>query len=86
MTQTIFKTAAKTVFGAAVFLGAAVAVQAAQDPNQFIENLANQTLNAIKANGAARSGNTAEINKIVDQYVMPSTNLEKTTRLATGAP
>ncbi|MCQ9329319.1 MlaC/ttg2D family ABC transporter substrate-binding protein [Pelistega suis] len=86
MTQTIFKTAAKTVFGAAVFLGTAVAVQAAQDPNQFIENLANQTLNAIKANGAARSGNTAEINKIVDQYVMPSTNLEKTTRLATGAP
>ncbi|MDY3332118.1 MAG: ABC transporter substrate-binding protein [Pelistega sp.] len=82
----VFKTATKTLLGASIFLGTTFSVQAAQDPNQFVEQIASKTLSAIKASSSARGGNVAEINKIVDQHVMPYTNLEKTTRLATGAP
>ncbi|ETD67804.1 toluene tolerance, Ttg2 family protein [Pelistega indica] len=86
MSQTIFATPKKILFSSVLGLGLSLSVQAAQDPNQFIEKIANDTLDAIKSNGAAKSGNIAEINKIVNDYLLPHANLEKTTRLATGAP
>src|SRR3546814_5067131 len=41
-------------------------------------------LNALKKDQAVKSGNIASINKIVNEYVLPYVNLEKTTRLAAG--
>lgn len=66
-----------------VVLSAQAAVQA---PNQFIGQIANNILDAIKKDSAAREGDVAAVNKIVDQVLMPSINFEKTTRLATGLP
>lgn len=76
----------QTVLASVLAFSSVLSVQAAQDPNQFVEQVANTTLDAIKANADARNGNIAAINQIVNQYIMPNTNLEKTTRLATGAP
>lgn len=67
-------------------VGLVSVAQAEQTPNQFVEQVVNDTLTAIKSNNAARSGDIAAINQIVNQHVMPYANLEKTTRLATGAP
>lgn len=76
----------QTVLASVLAFSSVLSVQAAQDPNQFVEQVANTTLDAIKANADARNGNIAAINQIVNQHIMPNTNLEKTTRLATGAP
>lgn len=76
----------QTVLASVLAFSSVLSVQVAQDPNQFVEQVANTTLDAIKANADARNGNIAAINQIVNQHIMPNTNLEKTTRLATGAP
>ena len=46
--------------------------------------MADQVLNALKKDQAARSGNMTRVNEIVNQYILPYVNLEKTTRLAAG--
>lgn len=76
----------QTVLANVLAFSSVLSVQAAQDPNQFVEQVANTTLEAIKANADARNGNIVAINQIVNKHIMPNTNLEKTTRLATGAP
>lgn len=80
------KTLSKTLVASALSIGVVFSVQAAQDPNQFVEQIANQTLDAVKQNPGARSGNLGDINAIVNQYLMPHVNFERTTRLATGQP
>lgn len=80
------KTLSKTLVASALSIGVVFSVQAAQDPNQFVEQIANQTLEAVKQNPGARSGNLGDINAIVNQYLMPHVNFERTTRLATGQP
>lgn len=69
-----------------VAAGAMQAAVAAQDPNQFVEQIANNTLQAVNQNGAAKGGDVNAINQIVNQYLMPHINMEKTTRLAVGQP
>lgn len=54
------------------------------EPNNFVNAVANNALNAVKQNEAVRSGDLAAINGIVNEYVLPYVNLEKTTRLAAG--
>lgn len=53
-------------------------------PSHFVEVVANNALNAIKKNQAVKAGDLASINKVVNEYVLPYVNLEKTTRLAAG--
>lgn len=53
-------------------------------PNTYVQQVADQVLNALKKDQAARSGNMTRINEIVNQYILPYVNLEKTTRLAAG--
>lgn len=55
-----------------------------QPPAQFVQALADQTLSVVKNDSAAQAGDRQAINKLVDQYVLPYVNFEKTTRLATG--
>lgn len=53
-------------------------------PNDFVSVVANNALNALKAEPAAKAGNLQRINALVNQYVLPYVDLEKTTRLAAG--
>lgn len=72
-------------------LGLANAAWAAQSvdpkaaPNDFIQVVGNNTLQALKENSnVVKTRNLAEINRLVDEYVLPYVDLEKTTRLAAG--
>ncbi|MBF6617946.1 MlaC/ttg2D family ABC transporter substrate-binding protein [Pollutimonas thiosulfatoxidans] len=67
--------------------GAALAqdpVDANASPNQFVEVVANNALAEVKKNRAVQSGDLNTINQVIDQYVLPYVNFEKTTRLAAG--
>jgi len=58
--------------------------QAANSPSEFVETVANNALEAVKKDSAVKSGDLAKINQVVNEYVLPYVNLEKTTRLAAG--
>lgn len=67
--------------------GAALAqdpVNASAPPNEFVEVVANNALEEVKKNRAVQSGDLASINQVIDQFVLPYVNFEKTTRLAAG--
>ncbi|MGB6103984.1 MAG: ABC transporter substrate-binding protein [Pusillimonas sp.] len=53
-------------------------------PNDFVQEVANNALDVVKKNQAVQSGNLESINKVIDEYVLPYVNFEKTTRLAAG--
>ncbi|MGN6581450.1 MAG: MlaC/ttg2D family ABC transporter substrate-binding protein [Bordetella sp.] len=53
-------------------------------PDQLVLKVANQALTALKAGGSTQESDIARINKVVDQYVLPYIDFEKTTRLAAG--
>jgi phospholipid transport system substrate-binding protein len=53
-------------------------------PNEFVQQIADQVLNALKADSAVRAGDIKRINQIVDEMILPYVNFEKTTRLAAG--
>jgi phospholipid transport system substrate-binding protein len=53
-------------------------------PNDFVQTVGLNALNAVKQSTGAKQGDIAHINQIVDTYVLPYVNLEKTTRLAAG--
>lgn len=59
-------------------------VDAMHSPSDFVQTVANNTLDAIKKDQGVKSGNLVKINQIVNEYVLPYVNLEKTTRLAAG--
>lgn len=59
-------------------------VNAKQPPADFIQQVADQTLKVVKNDDAAQKGDRQAINRLVDQYVLPYINFEKTTRLSTG--
>ncbi|MFA5487648.1 MAG: ABC transporter substrate-binding protein [Candidimonas sp.] len=59
-------------------------VDANAAPNDFVMAVGNNALDAIKQNAGAQRGDLAQINQIVNQFVLPYVNLEKTTRLAAG--
>ncbi|WP_439650548.1 MlaC/ttg2D family ABC transporter substrate-binding protein [Pollutimonas subterranea] len=54
------------------------------EPNAFIEAVGNNALEAVRRDPAAKQGDTRRINELVDQYLLPYVNFEKTTRLAAG--
>ncbi len=53
-------------------------------PNDFVQQVADQVLVALKADASVRAGNTTRVNQIVDELILPNVNFEKTTRLAAG--
>lgn len=75
-------------FALILSLSAAVSAQQKPDPmaapNDFVQQVADQVLAALKADTAARSGDIKRINQIVDEMILPYVNFEKTTRLAAG--
>ena len=53
-------------------------------PYEFVQQVADQVLTALKADTLARAGDIKRINQIVDEMILPYVNFEKTTRLAAG--
>ena len=50
----------------------------------FVQAVADQLLEVLKKDTAARQQNIEQVNAIVERYVMPYVDFEKTTRLAAG--
>lgn len=53
-------------------------------PAQLVLEVANDALAALKAGGPIQANDIARINKVVDQYVLPYIDFQRTTRLAAG--
>jgi len=53
-------------------------------PDQFISAVAEQALVALKSDAQARAGDLTHINRLVDQYLLPYVDFERTTRLTAG--
>jgi phospholipid transport system substrate-binding protein len=70
---------------AASLLGTSgLALAADEAPEVFIQRITNDTLNAIKADRALRSGDIGKIMQLVDTQLMPHVNFRRMTALATG--
>ncbi len=93
LSSIISLSSARRLLGAGVLglafagMGAAQAqtsVGAGKSPSDFVETVANDALNAVKQDQSVKAGDLARINKVINEYVLPYVNLEKTTRLAAG--
>lgn len=82
-TKVVSRSALATLFTLGVF---ACAQAQASSPNAFVEQISGQALNALLKDTAARGGDLNAVNRLVEQYIVPHVNMEKTTRLATGQP
>jgi phospholipid transport system substrate-binding protein len=71
-----------------LILAIATATQAKPDPkgspDQFVLDTATEALAVLKQDDAAKGGDLTRINQLVDQYILPYVDFQKTTRLATG--
>ncbi|MFY2842796.1 ABC transporter substrate-binding protein [Achromobacter ruhlandii] len=78
----------RLAFAGMLGLAATPAVQAQPNangtPNEFVLAAANEALDVLKADGAVKAGNTARINQVVNEHILPYVNFQKTTRLAAG--
>ena len=59
-------------------------VDAKAAPNDFVQTVADNALEAVKQDEAAKRGDLQRINQLVDELILPYVNFEKTTRLAAG--
>jgi phospholipid transport system substrate-binding protein len=70
---------------AASLLGVSGLSMAADEaPEALIQRITNETLNAIKADKALRSGDIGKVMQLVDTQLMPHVNFRRMTALATG--
>src|SRR5690606_3948078 len=53
-------------------------------PDVFVKAVGDRALGAMKEDMAVRSGDPAAVTEVVNTYILPYVNLEKTTRLAAG--
>ncbi|WP_167667325.1 MlaC/ttg2D family ABC transporter substrate-binding protein [Pollutimonas harenae] len=53
-------------------------------PNDFVQAVADNALEEVKKNKSVQSGDLSSINQVIDEFVLPYVNFEKTTRLAAG--
>lgn len=60
------------------------AIDTKAEPNQFLDSIAQNMLEAVKADPAALAGDTEAITKLVRKYALPYVDMNKTTRLAAG--
>jgi phospholipid transport system substrate-binding protein len=54
------------------------------DPPKFVQDVADQLLVVLKSDPEVRKQNLERINQVVEQYMMPYMDFERTTRLAAG--
>lgn len=72
------------IFGLSTHAVAQPKPNAMAAPNEFVQQIADQVLAKLKADPAARAGDIKRVNEIVDEFILPNVNFEKTTRLAAG--
>ncbi|MGE4341062.1 MAG: phospholipid-binding protein MlaC [Pigmentiphaga sp.] len=69
-------------------VGGAVAATSDPDPKAepqvFVEQVARQALQILKDDPQLKTGDVGRVNQVVDEYLLPYVNFEKTTRLAAG--
>ncbi|HTK00550.1 MAG TPA: ABC transporter substrate-binding protein [Bordetella sp.] len=53
-------------------------------PEALVQETANQTLQVLKTDGGVKNGDLKRVNEVVNQYILPHVDFEKTTRLAAG--
>lgn len=63
---------------------AKAAVNPSAAPNDFVQAVGDNALEALRHEPAAKRGDLNRINQLVNEYVLPYVNLEKTTRLSAG--
>ena len=63
---------------------AASAQSASTAPDAMVRDLSNEVLTAIKADKALKSGDTARVQQLVDEKVLPYTDFQKMTQLSVG--
>ncbi len=72
----------RLVFASLLGLAATASAQAKPDPNgppdQFVLAAANEALDVLKADGAVKAGNTARINQVVNDHILPYVDFQKT--------
>lgn len=92
-TSTFFQPVRRLVFAAilmvAVFIAATQAhaqatVNPKAAPNEFVQAVADNALQAVKKDESAKGGDLQRIGQLVDELILPYVNFEKTTRLAAG--
>ncbi|CAN0624427.1 toluene tolerance family protein [Burkholderia sp. lig30] len=73
-------------FLAAATVSATVSISAyAQSaPVDVVRNAVEGTVNAMKADPVARTGDMAKVTQVVQSHFLPATNFERTTRIAVG--
>lgn len=54
------------------------------DPPKFVQDVADELLLVLKNDPQVRQQNVGRINEVVEQYIMPYVDFERTTRLAAG--
>jgi len=79
-----FLGAALVVMGAPGAVHAQEAGGALEAPDKFVQIVGNRALEAVRNDAAAKRGDVSRIHELVNQYLLPHTNFEKTTRLAVG--
>lgn len=65
-------------------MGAIAKPNPQDDPPKFVQAVADELLVVLKNDPQVRQQNIARINEIVQQYIMPYVDFERTTRLAAG--
>src|SRR5690606_32452413 len=60
------------------------AIDPKSPPNEFVQKVGERALEAVRHDPAAKRGDTQRINELIDQYLLPYVDFEKTTRLAAG--
>ncbi|MCD8517370.1 MAG: ABC transporter substrate-binding protein [Burkholderiaceae bacterium] len=64
--------------------GASAKPNPQDDPPKFVQDVADELLVVLKNDPQVRQQNMARINEVVEQYIMPYIDFERTTRLAAG--
>jgi len=59
-------------------------IDATGAPNDFVQAVADNALQAVKNDEAVKRGDLQRINQLVDELILPYVNFEKTPRLAAG--
>lgn len=73
-----------TMLLASVTTGAQEPVDPKAAPNDFVQAVANNALEAVQRDEAAKQGDLGRINQLVDELILPYVNFERTTQLAAG--
>lgn len=66
------------------FMATIPAMASEEAPDALIERLSNEVLETIRKDPQLRAGDTARINALIDEKVLPYVDFEKMTRLAVG--